>query len=478
MAHSCNLEKLFNVRVQILQELKQPAETLLLFKNNSIALVSKNPSLYNENKTGGMDVEIFQFKSDGKVLKHIYQSEASREFASLIQANNLKNHSIIITESKIYNLYNEQINIQSECQNSVVSLGQKHGSKNIYGNDNIKTYLTEQQILNSIVNYAGNFSNIVDKVSLFVSNNDKRSITDKITAELKGRPPYVKNIDLKIVQSAAHLSTIEMPLSSFKIANISKDSNALHYLSKFKVSKSPKLFTQRPKYTFGMQLENTTPKLHLAAQFPIKDQYNFHLRGTQDEKLFISQIYLSNSRLINNKNYFVTYFGKMDSDNVGLLLTNQNFNLHKESVLSISGFSNLSRSCDLCIFNAIHIGYEKKIPRLNIRVAGNYETQTLKNNIRHVAQITLKKEFKSKKSILINVRNDYSNNFSPEVDIVFEFPLGISTSKSDTSISGILEYSSNIRNQITRWTQNQNDFIFHNTPNYIQKNWKKYISFN
>ena len=101
-------------------------------------------------------------------------------------------------------------------------MGRKHGSKNIYGNDNIKTYLTEQQILNSIVNYAGNFSNIVDKVSLFVSNNDKRSITDKITAELKGRPPYVKNIDLKIVQSATHFSTIEMPLSSFKIANISK----------------------------------------------------------------------------------------------------------------------------------------------------------------------------------------------------------------------------------------------------------------
>ena len=87
-------------------------------------------------------------------------------------------------------------------------------------------------------------------------------------------------------------------------------------------------------------------------------------------------------------------------------------------------------------------------------------------------------EFKSRKSILLNVRNDYSSNFSPEVDIVFEFPLGISTSKSDTSISGILEYSSNIRNEIARWTQNQNDFIFNNTPNYIQKNWKKYINFN
>ena len=128
--------------MQILQELKQPAETLLLFKNNSIALVSKKPSLHNENKTGGMDVEIFQFKSDEKVLKKIYQSQASRDFASLIQANNLKNHSIIITKNKIYNLYNEQINIQSECQNHVVSLGRKHGSKNIYRNDNIKTNLT------------------------------------------------------------------------------------------------------------------------------------------------------------------------------------------------------------------------------------------------------------------------------------------------------------------------------------------------
>ena len=106
------------MRAQILQELKQPADTLLLYKNNSIALVSKNPSFHSENNTGGVDVEIFQFKSDGKVLKHIYQSEASRDFASLVQANNLKNHFIIITESKIYNLYNEQINIQSECQNS------------------------------------------------------------------------------------------------------------------------------------------------------------------------------------------------------------------------------------------------------------------------------------------------------------------------------------------------------------------------
>ena len=110
------------MRVQILQELKQPAETLLLFKNNSIALVSKNPSLHSENITDGVDVEIFQFKSDEKVLKKIYQSQASRDFASLIQANNLKNHSIIIYCIKLDQEIAKFLKIPSGVDDCLLSL--------------------------------------------------------------------------------------------------------------------------------------------------------------------------------------------------------------------------------------------------------------------------------------------------------------------------------------------------------------------
>ena len=69
IVHSCDFEQLFNLRSQINEELKQPKESLLLFRNNSIGFISSNPSIKKIHKTTGTNVNIYQLRLNEKILK-------------------------------------------------------------------------------------------------------------------------------------------------------------------------------------------------------------------------------------------------------------------------------------------------------------------------------------------------------------------------------------------------------------------------
>jgi hypothetical protein len=167
----------------------------------------------------------------------------------------------------------------------------------------------------------------------------------------------------------------------------------------------------------------------------------------------------------------------MSKEDFGLLLSNQSFNLQNESIISISGYSTLNRNCTSCIQNAITSGVEKYFPWLNLRIGSNYLIQNFQNKTEHLTEISFKKQFKLKKSIMFNIRHDLSNNRSSEFDIIYKIPIGVKTTGLKGSKNGFFEYSSNAASRITNWTREQNDLIFKNTPNHLKRNWNNYISF-
>ena len=413
-----------------------------------------------------------------KILKKIYKSEKSIALIELLKLLKFTNQYVIISKNSIFILAKDKYEIPSGCHNLLTVFMKTNGLNYTYNNEGKELYLSESEILNAIIVNNGQLKKISNKFSLFASKKEGVSIANRINKTIAGDKFSVKDIAIRVIESGYHLSNIEMPTAAFRSAANSKDSNALYYLSKFLASKEPKLTQIKPKYSIGLQSQNGSTTSLISARFPINNNSNIYLKGSNNNSTRIKEFYLSTNNLIGDKNHFSVRLGRMSYKDFGLLIINQNFNLQEEAVLSFAGYSNFEQLCDSCIQNAINIGYEKRIPWLQIRASGNYEIQYLKDETKHLTQIAIKKEMRSKKSISLYLRPGAFNSTSSEIDFVVEVPFFSSTNNSHSDISGFFEYSSNITSQVNRWIRVQNDFIFKNTPNYLRRNWKEYINFN
>ena len=64
-------------------------------------------------------------------------------------------------------------------------------------------------------------------------------------------------------------------------------------------------------------------------------------------------------------------------------------------------------------------------PWLNLRIGSNYLIQNFQNKTEHLTEISFKKQFSSKKSVMLNIRQNLSNNRSSEFDIIYKIPIGV-----------------------------------------------------
>ncbi len=476
--HSCDFEQIFNLRTQVYKELKQPEEALLLLKNNSIGILSNNPSMQKIHRTTGANVNIYQLKLTEKILKKNYKSEKSIALIELLKSLKFANQYVIISKNSIFILANHKYEIPSECHNQLTVFVKTNGLNYRYDIEGRELYLSEAEILNTILTQNGHIKEVSNKFSFFAEKQEGLSIVNRIHKTIDSDVFLAKDIEMRIIESGYHLSSIEMPTAAFRSAENLKDSNALYYLSKFHVSEKPKLTRIKTKYAIGLQSQNSSTTSLISAHFPINSNSNIYLKGSNNNSTRIKEFYLSNNNLLGDKNHFSIRLGRMSYQDFGLLIINQNFNLKKEAVFSLSGYSSLDQVCDTCIHHAINIGYEKKIPWVQVRASGNYEIQYLKDETKHFTQIALKKELKKKKSISLYWRPGAFNSASSGIDFIVEVPFFSSTNNSYSDISSFFEYSSNITSQVNRWIRGQNDFIFKNTPNYLRRNWKEYINFN
>ena len=430
------------------------------------------------NTFGVGKLSISLLHKDGPILKNITNITALNNLNEDLDKLNIdQNETLIIGSKNIFIFKNKALDTRNKCNEKVVYFIKQKNNHYKYIKNDSKITLDQNIILNIILKNPKILNDLTNEFNIPISASSKNSSIPMINEHLQQDNAYADQIKLTNVENGAQLSEAIISVDSYKTANNLKDGNALHYLSQFKSSKEPKLVKTKPEYTIGLQSQRQSTNLKLSMALPINKNLKINIGGTLNNKPNLTETYLSNKRLIGKNNQFLVRVGKMSKEDFGLLLSNQSFNLQNESVINISGYSTLNRNCTSCIQNAITSGVEKYFPWLNLRIGSNYLIQNFQNKTEHLTEISFKKQFKLKKSVMFNIRHDLSNNRSSEFDIIYKIPIGVKTTGLKGSKNGFFEYSSNAASRITNWTREQNDLIFNNTPNHLKRNWNNYISF-
>jgi hypothetical protein len=466
-------------RKSILTALNAPDNSLLQFRNTLPSLLVENMADLKVHNFGMERLNISLLSIDGPLLKSIGHIVALDNLQEELDRLNIdRNETLILSPDKIFVFKNSAISIKNKCDENLIYFIKQTKNQYQYIKDDNKISLNQNTILNIILKNPEVLNDLTKEINISITASSKNSSIPTINELLQKNNIYVDHINLTNVENGAQLSEVIIPIESYKTANNLKDGSALHYLSQFKVSKKPKLVNSKPVYTIGLLSQKQLTNLKLGMAFPVNKNLNIKIGGTLNNRPNLTEIYLGNKRFIGKNNQFLVRVGKMSREDFGLLLSNQSFNLHNESVVSISGYSALNRKCTLCIQNAITSGVEKYFPWLNFRIGGNYLIQNFQNKTEHLTEISFKKQFKSNNSVMLSIRQDLSKNRSSEFNIIYQIPVGIKAAGLKRSKNSFFEYSSNTANRITNWTRKQNDFIFKNTPDHLRRNWNNYMSFN
>ena len=475
---ACSIDNLFIHRKGILNALNAPNNSLLQFHDGLPSLLVENMVALKPHTFGAQKLNISFLSKDGPILKNISHITALESLKEILSKLNIdQNETLIISSKKIFIFKNNAIDTKNKCNKKIIYFIKQKNNHYQYIKNDHKITLNQNLILNLILKNPKILNDLAKEFNISITASSKNSSIPIINELLQQNNAYADQIILTNVENGAQLSEAIISVDSYKTANNLKDGNALHYLSQFKSSKEPKLVKTKPEYTIGLQSQKQSTNLKLSMALPINKNLKINIGGTLNNKPNLTETYLSNKRLIGKNNQFLVRVGKMSKEDFGLLLSNQSFNLQNESVINISGYSTLNRNCTSCIQNAITSGVEKYFPWLNLRIGSNYLIQNFQNKTEHLTEISFKKQFKLKKSVMFNIRHDLSNNRSSEFDIIYKIPIGVKTAGLKGSKNGFFEYSSNAASRITNWTREQNDLIFKNTPNHLKRNWNNYISF-
>ena len=475
---ACSIDNFFAHRKNILTFLNAPNNSLLQFYNASPSLLVGNMEGLKANTFGVEKLSISVLHKEGPILKTITNITALDNLNEDLNKLNIdQNETIIIGSKNIFVFKNRAIDTRNKCDEKIIYFIKQKNNHYQYMQNDSKITLNQNLILNLILKNPKILNNLAKEFNISITASSKNSSIPIINELLQQNNAYADQIKLTNVENGAQLSEAIISMDSYKTANKLKDGNALYYLSQFRVSKEPKLVKTKSEYTIGLQSQKQSTNLKLSMALPISKNLKINIGGTLNNRPNLTETYLSNKRLIGKNNQFLVRVGKMSQEDFGLLLSNQSFNLQNESVISISGYSALNRNCTSCIQNAITSGVEKYFPWLNLRIGSNYLIQNFQNKTEHLTEISFKKQFKLKKSVMLSIRHDLSNNRSSEFDIIYQIPIGVKAAGLKGSKNSFFEYSSNAASRITDWTRKQNDLIFKNTPNHLKRNWNNYISF-
>lgn len=475
---ACNVDNFFSHRKNVLSTLNAPNNSLLQFQNESPLLLVEDIADLKSQTFGSEKLSVSILNKDGPIWKDtLYITTFINLKEELSKLNIDKDETLIISSNKIFIFKNSASDTNMKCSSKIVYfIKQKNNSYQYIRNNNNIT-LNQNIILNLLLKNPKILNNLTNDFNILINASSKNSSIPAINELLHQNNGYADQIKLTNVENGAQLSEAIISVGSYKTAKSLKDGNALHYLSKFKVSKEPKLVKVKPEYTIGLKSQKQSTNLKLSRSLPINKNLKINIVGILNDRPNLTEVYLSNKRLIGKNNQFLVRVGKMSKEDLGLLFSNQSFNLQKESVIRISGYSALNRNCTSCIQNAITSGVEKYFPWLNLRIGSNYLIQNFQNKTEHLTEISFKKKFNLKESITFTFRHDLSTNHLSEFGIIYQIPLGVRRSGLKETKTGFFEYSSNTASRITNWTSEQNDLVFNNTPNHLKRNWNNYISF-
>jgi len=475
--NSCEIKQIKEAHSFYLTKLKLPKNSLLSVSQNEVSIIMGKEIRKQMALTGSNEVKIYQNISNRLVLKAITKIDINQTTLNLL--NNLGSPNIqhaIVSQSGVFVFVNKLSPPDlTSCYTKIFypsSSSKKyyHSFSNTSKKNIENLIFTKNLIISNLLNSNEDFDNFESIISLNLKAHESyKHLAQKIRNHRKTNAT-AENLVIRPQRAGLQMSEMQIPISAYDRTQKFKDENELFYSTVFKVSKNPKIINFMPTYSFDFGIKENQEYLNINSKFNITEGLNSNIGFKyNNSKLNLNKLNLDFLRL-NSENILNSYhFGRFSQLNTGLLFNTQKLNKN-ESLINLVAYLSLHPDCNRCIRKGLSVGFEQYLTKVDGYTRANLIFQNFKQRSETTLELLLRKPLTNKKQLIIATQYDLANK-SPNVFVKLIFPL------NSTNKTGSVSYMPKDKDFISNWANDTNRGLLENTPGFLKRNWKNYISF-